>query len=216
MNNIKRDYNFGGTPSAQYRQHLASFLLGTVTSATFTQEFASLAAALVVAPVVCAGRLEAAAGALRSPSACAGPTSRLPDQVRTAIAVRPDREGPVSGRMGAIVHAAGPLAKSDLNNFAPRVGLAWNFHPKLVFRSLLRGGAPGHLRHRHEHHVPGIPGDGDVQAPVGDPQHVFRLSQGPAPFPYDGQRGRLGAVHRHELHRAARRAGGIRTCGCRT
>ena len=29
---------------------------------------------------------------------------------------------------------AGALAKKDLNNFQPRLGVAWNFSPKWVFR----------------------------------------------------------------------------------
>src|SRR5207253_5612005 len=41
---------------------------------------------------------------------------------------------PLTGKLGAIVHKSGQLAKKDLNNFAPRFGLAWNFRPKFVFR----------------------------------------------------------------------------------
>jgi len=47
----------------------------------------------------------------------------------------PNAKDPVSGLTGAIVHKPGALASKDLNNFAPRLGLAWNFHPNWVFRS---------------------------------------------------------------------------------
>jgi hypothetical protein len=46
----------------------------------------------------------------------------------------PTTVDPLTGRMGALLHPKGLLAKRDLNNFQPRVGLAWNFHPKGVFR----------------------------------------------------------------------------------
>jgi len=94
---------------------------------------------------------------------------------------------PISGRTGAIVHSAGPLSKKDLNNFAPRIGLAWNFHPKFVFRSSFG------LVHQdifatgtnimYQEYL----ATATLQAPVGDPQHVFRLAQGPQSFQYSRQ-----------------------------
>ncbi|MGH9720131.1 MAG: carboxypeptidase regulatory-like domain-containing protein [Bryobacteraceae bacterium] len=41
----------------------------------------------------------------------------------------------LTGRRGALLHPKGALASRDLNNFQPRVGMAYNFHPKFVFRS---------------------------------------------------------------------------------
>ena len=38
----------------------------------------------------------------------------------------PNAVDPISGRKGAITHPKGPLASKDLNNFQPRVGLAWD------------------------------------------------------------------------------------------
>jgi hypothetical protein len=109
----------------------------------------------------------------------------------------PTVKDPASGLMGAIVHRPGQLAKRDLNNFAPRIGLAWNFHPKVVFRSSFGVVhqdifATGTNIMYQEYLATA------TQAPVGDPQHVFRLSQGPA-LPIRHSTGRLGAVHRHEL-----------------
>ena len=46
----------------------------------------------------------------------------------------PNAIDPVTGTPGAIVHAAGLLGKRDLNNFQPRVGLAYKINDKMVFR----------------------------------------------------------------------------------
>ena len=58
----------------------------------------------------------------------------LSDEIWTAVAIRSDRRDPLTGKIGAITHPAGSLAKKDLNNFAPRVGMAWSFNPNWVFR----------------------------------------------------------------------------------
>jgi carboxypeptidase family protein len=46
----------------------------------------------------------------------------------------PDATDPLTGRKGALLHPKGLLAKRDWNNFQPRVGIAWTFAPKWVFR----------------------------------------------------------------------------------
>jgi hypothetical protein len=91
----------------------------------------------------------------------------------------PNARDPLTGRMGAIVHAPGPLARRDLNNFEPRLGVAWTFRPKFVFRGsfgvthsdLFTNG----LNQNFEEYL----ATAVVQAPVGDPTPVFKLSQGP-------------------------------------
>ena len=92
---------------------------------------------------------------------------------------------PISGRMGAITHPNGPLARKDLNNFQPRLGLAWQITPSLVFRSafgvitqdLMTNG----LNQNFEEYF----ATASVQAPPGDPRPVFRLSQGPPPLAFN-------------------------------
>ncbi|MCC6858033.1 MAG: TonB-dependent receptor [Bryobacterales bacterium] len=92
---------------------------------------------------------------------------------------------PISGMKGAIVHGKGPLAARDLNNFQPRVGLAWNFRPNLVFRGsfglmtidLLTDGINQNFE---EYFATAV-----VQPPVGDPRIAFRLSQGPPTIPFN-------------------------------
>ncbi len=91
----------------------------------------------------------------------------------------PNAIDPISGRRGAITHPNGALAKRDLNNFQPRLGLAWQIKPNLVFRSafglitqdLMTNG----LNQQFEEYF----ATASIQAPVGDPRPVFRLSQGP-------------------------------------
>ncbi|MBK9171129.1 MAG: TonB-dependent receptor [Bryobacterales bacterium] len=41
---------------------------------------------------------------------------------------------PLTGRQGALTHPTGFLANRDLNNFQPRVGMAYTINPRLVFR----------------------------------------------------------------------------------
>ena len=98
--------------------------------------------------------------------------------------------------MGAITHPKGPLASKDLNNFQPRVGLAWQITPNLVFRSsfglitqdLMTNG----LNQNFEEYF----ATASVQAPPGDPRPVFQLSQGPPPFQFNIAARRFGAVRR--------------------
>lgn len=96
----------------------------------------------------------------------------------------PEAIDPITGLQGAIVHRPGPLARRDLNNWQPRLGLAWNFRPNWVFRSsfgvitadLLRNG----INENFEEYL----ASAVIQAPPGDPRTVFKLSQGPPSFQF--------------------------------
>ncbi|MBK9171133.1 MAG: TonB-dependent receptor [Bryobacterales bacterium] len=46
----------------------------------------------------------------------------------------PDAIDPLTGRQGALTHPRGFLANRDLNNFQPRLGMAYTINPRLVFR----------------------------------------------------------------------------------
>jgi hypothetical protein len=97
----------------------------------------------------------------------------------------PNVRDPISGRQGAIVHLPGPLAKRDLNNLQPRIGMAWNFKPKMVFRSnfglITSDLFVNALNVGFEEYF----AQANLQAPPGDPRHVFRLSQGPPAFRFN-------------------------------
>lgn len=86
---------------------------------------------------------------------------------------------PLSGRRGAILHSKGSLAAKDLNNFAPRLGLAWNFHPKWVFRSSFGISHLDLMTNSANQNFEEYLATAIAQAPVGDPRHAFRLSEGP-------------------------------------
>jgi opacity protein-like surface antigen len=97
----------------------------------------------------------------------------------------PDAIDPITGRRGAITHPKAPLASKDLNNFQPRLGVAWQVKPSLVFRTswgmisqdLFTNG----LAQNFEEYF----ATAAIQAPPGDPRPVFQLSQGPPPFQFN-------------------------------
>jgi len=92
---------------------------------------------------------------------------------------------PLSGRMGAVVHPAGPLNQRDWKKFQPRIGLAWHPLDKWVFRS---GFAiygldirfPNALEQFDEYQALDV-----QQRAPGDPRQLFQLSQGPGPITYN-------------------------------
>jgi hypothetical protein len=93
----------------------------------------------------------------------------------------PTVQDPITGRLGAVIHPKSPLAKRDLNNFQPRLGLAWNLRPKLVFRGsfgiITQDLFTNGLGQNFEEYF----ATASVQAPPGDPRIAFLLSQGPPP-----------------------------------
>jgi hypothetical protein len=94
----------------------------------------------------------------------------------------PNVVDPVTGMMGAITNPARSIYKGDKHNFTPRVGVAWNFRPKWVFR-----GSFGMFT------VDAVPEAGqdnyiataNVQQVSGNPYPAFYLSQGPGPVVYN-------------------------------
>lgn len=88
---------------------------------------------------------------------------------------------PVTGLRGAITHPTGAIGKRDFNNFQPRLGMAWNFRPRWVFRTSFdvltmdetgRGGFDEYA------------GTFNILQPVSDPRHQLTLRQGPGPTNY--------------------------------
>lgn len=91
----------------------------------------------------------------------------------------PNATDALTGRKGAIVHQPGRLSNSKWGNFQPRVGFAYNFRPKLVFRGnfglISQDLFMTQLSQNFEEYL----ASAAVQSPVGDPRPAFRLSQGP-------------------------------------
>jgi hypothetical protein len=183
-------YNFGGTQfpfSPNTGNTFASFLLGTVTSATYTQEFASWLPRWWSHQWYVQDDWKPVRGLTLNLGLRWSYETPFQTKYGEQSQFDPNVKDPASGRMGAIVHTPGPLARKDLNNFAPRIGLAWNFHPKAVFR-----GSFGMIHQdifatgtniMYQEYL----ATATVQAPVGDPSHAFRLSEGPPPFAYTRQ-----------------------------
>lgn len=96
----------------------------------------------------------------------------------------PNATDPLTGLKGAIVHGAGNLAKRDLNNFQPRLGVAWKFRPKTVFRSSLGMYTVDLMTNAAGQNFEEYIATANVQAPVGDPRHAFVLSRGPGTFTF--------------------------------
>lgn len=175
-------YSFGGTEfpfRANTGNTFASFLLGNVSTAQFT----SARATWLPRWSHQAGYVQDDFRPMRGLTLNLGLRWSYESPYQTKYGQQsqfdPTANDPITGRLGAIVHKPGALARKDLNNFQPRLGLAWNFRPKMVFRSsfsmvtidLLTNG----LSQNFEEYL----ATANVQAPVGDPRTVFRLSQGP-------------------------------------
>lgn len=86
---------------------------------------------------------------------------------------------PLTGLRGAIVHGKGLLARRDLNNFAPRLGAAWNFHPRAVFRASYGITHVDLMTNDTNQNFEEYLATAIVQPLPGDPRHAFLLSQGP-------------------------------------
>ena len=97
----------------------------------------------------------------------------------------PNVTDPLTGRMGAIVHTPGPLARKDLNNFQPRFGIAYNFRPRWVFRGnfgvITSDLLTSTLNSNFEEYL----ATASLQANPGDPRTIFALSHGPPPFTFN-------------------------------
>ncbi len=181
-------YNLGGTDfpfRTNTGNQFANFLLGQVSVATFTQAQARWeprwwSHALYIQddykPV-------------RNLTINVGVRWSYESPFRTADGKQsqfdPDATDPLTGRKGAIVHSAGALARKDLNNFQPRIGVAYNFKPKWVFRGnfgmITADLLTSTLNNNFEEYL----ATASLQSPPGDPRTIFALSQGPPPFKFN-------------------------------
>ena len=88
---------------------------------------------------------------------------------------------PLTGMIGAITHPKGSIYSADRNNFAPRIGIAWNFMPKFVFRGSFGIFTQDVLPQlgQEEYVAQAV-----VQKLSGSPFPTFYLSQGPGSVVY--------------------------------
>ena len=154
--------------------------MGSVTSATFTSSW-RISAAPVGPRVVRPGRLEGDADPVVEPRRALVIFFALQTKYGQQSQFDPNVIDPVTGLMGAITHPTGVIGKRDWNNFQPRLGLAWNFSPKWVFRAsfdVLTIDSPGTGGFDE------YAGTYNILQPTGSPNPVFQLQNGPGTIQY--------------------------------
>jgi len=179
-------YNFSGGASLPFAQNtgndFAAFLMGAVTSATFSKQLAIFMPRQWNQELYFQDDWKVRPGLTLNLGVRWTYFSPYTTRWNQQSQFDPDAIDPVSGRKGAITHPKGTIGKKDLNNFQPRVGLAWTFHPKWVYRASfgimtvdntgVQGGFDEYA------------GNFNILQPVGDPRQVFQLSAGPGPINY--------------------------------
>ena len=186
-------YNFGATnaTSAPFTpntgQPFAAFLLGTVTSATFTSEFGSWLPRWWSHQAYFQDDWKPMRGLTLNLGVRFSYESPYSTKYGQQSQFSPSAIDPLTGRPGTILHTPGALNKRDLNNFAPRLGLAYNFKPSWVFRASFGMIHQDLFAAERNILFQEYLATANVQAPVGDPRHAFRLSQGPGQIRYDVQ-----------------------------
>ncbi len=180
-------YNFSGTEFpyvANTGNTFASFLLGTVGSATFSQNFGSWLPRWWQH----AAYFQDDWKATRSLSISMGLRWNYESPFATKYGQQsqfdPAATDRLTGRTGALLHPKGQLARKDLNNFQPRLGLAWTFRPKWVFRSSFGIMNPDLGVNDVGQNFQEYQATTNVQPPSGDPRHAFVLSKGPGVVSY--------------------------------
>jgi hypothetical protein len=92
---------------------------------------------------------------------------------------------PLTGAPGALLHPKNALASKDLNNFQPRIGMAWNFRKNWVFRGGFAVNTldlwTNSLQENFEEYL----ATASIQAPPGNPDVAFYLRNGPPPFAFN-------------------------------
>ncbi|HEU0122474.1 MAG TPA: TonB-dependent receptor [Bryobacteraceae bacterium] len=179
-------YNFGGGASLPFAQNtgndFAAFMMGQVTSATFTKQLAIFMPRQWDQELYFQDDWKVRPGLTLNLGVRWTYFSPYKTKWEQQSQFDPTATDPITGRMGAITHPKGAIGKRDLNNFQPRVGLAWNFNPKWVYRASfgimtvdntgIQGGFDEYA------------GNFNILQPVGDPRSVFQLSQGPGEIRY--------------------------------
>ena len=179
-------YNFAGGASLPFAQNtgndFAAFMMGAVTSATYTKQLAIFMPRQWDQELYFQDDWKVRPGLTLNLGVRWTYFSPYKTKWDQQSQFDPLAIDPVSGKPGAITHPKGPIGKRDLNNFQPRLGMAWTFKPKWVFRASFGTMTVDNT---------GIGGGFDEYAgtfnilqPVGDPRQVFQLGNGPGPIRY--------------------------------
>ncbi len=180
-------YNFGGTENPFVNNtgnNFASFMLGAVTSATFTRDLATFL------PKWWSHALYFQDDWKFNPKLTLnlGLRWQYESPFNTKYGQQsqfnPTAIDPLTGRPGALLHPTSPLAAKDLNNFQPRIGLAYNFNKKWVFRGGFSMNTLDLWATATGQNFDEYLATATVARPVGDPAVAFYLKDGPGPISY--------------------------------
>jgi len=181
-------YNFAGTElpfTPNTGNSFADFLLGAVSSASFTKSFATFLPRWWQQGLYVQDDWKIRHGLTLNLGLRWTYESPFNTKYGQQSEFSPTVVDPLTGKMGAITHSSGALAKGDWNNFQPRLGLAWNFSPKWVFRSSFGIMTQDmFLTALAAQNFQEYLGTANVQQPPGDPTPAFYLSKGPPSFQY--------------------------------
>jgi hypothetical protein len=178
-------YNFGGGTALPFTPNtgndFAAFEMGVVTSATFTTQLATFLPRQWGHDLYIQDDWKATPTLALNLGLRWSYSSPFKTKYGQQSQFDPTVVDPVTGLMGAITHPSGAVGKRDLNNFQPRLGVAWNFRRKWVFRASFgvmtvdTAGTGG-----FDEYV----GSYNILQPTGDPRQVFLLKNGPGPITY--------------------------------
>nr|MDQ2900173.1 TonB-dependent receptor [Acidobacteriota bacterium] len=179
-------FRFGGTDSPftpNTGNDFAAFLLGSVTRADFTTELANwlprwFSHALYFQDDWTVNRRLTLNLGVRW-------SYETPFQTKYGqqSEFNPSVTDALTGLPGAITHPTGPLARNDLNNFQPRIGLAYKINDKMVFRGGFGLTTIDLYTAALDQNFEEYTTTASVQRPSGDPRPAFFLSQGPGTLP---------------------------------
>ncbi len=181
-------YNMGGTEmpfTPNTGNRFANFLLGNVASAQFTRTQASWLPRWWAHAFYVQGDVRPVRNLTLNLGVRWSYESPFQTKYGQQSQFDPNATDPITGLKGAIVHRSGPLARKDLNNWQPRLGLAWNFRPNWVFRSSFTIITADLLKNGINENFEEYFASANIQAPPGDPRTVFKLSQGPPKFEFN-------------------------------
>jgi hypothetical protein len=183
-------YRLGGTefPFTPNTGHpFASFLLGTVTRADFTKAMATWLPQWWSHALYFQDDWKATNKLTLNLGVRWQTESPYQTKYGQQSQFDPTAIDPLTGRPGALLHPKGALAGRDANNFQPRIGMAYNFREKWVFRGGFAMNTldlwTNSLRENFDEYL----GTAVIEQPVGNPDIAFRLSQGPPPINFNLQ-----------------------------
>ena len=97
----------------------------------------------------------------------------------------PTAVDPLTGMQGALLHPNSPLASRDMNNFQPRLGLAYNFRPNWVFRGGFGVNTLDLWTNSLQENFDEYLATAVVQQQPGNPDVAFYLRNGPPAVQFD-------------------------------